>query len=75
MLSSKPVVVYFQLLPVEGALPTLDCSQCKAFRRRKKKAFYRKKKVGGLKAVFQNCKQSRWLSRFLFSAGSTVNEL
>lgn len=42
MLSSEPVVLYFQLAPVEGALFTSDCSQCKAFSERKKKAFREK---------------------------------
>lgn len=63
-----------QTKPVEGVLSITDCSQCNAFRGRKKRAF--KRKVGRVKGrLFQNYKQSQWLSPLLSSAGSTVNEL
>lgn len=45
-----------------------------SFQRKKEKGFLKKSwRVKG--SLFQNCKQSWWLSRLLSSAGSTVNEL
>lgn len=45
-----------------------------SFQWKKEKGFLQKKSWRVKGSLFPNCKQSRWLSRFLFFAGSTVNE-
>ena len=49
-----------------------------SFQWKKEKGFLQKKKKKSWRvkgSLFQNCKQSRWLSRFLFFTGFPVNEL